>query len=126
MIVPIANAIFDKNLKIDEFLKNKKNIKNLTFSSPKKSNFPIINLLDKVNYYPSSSIIVNASNEVLVEHFLREKIPFLDIPLIINKILRDRNYKKYAIRKPMNINQINKINIWAKLKTLEKIKAKYG
>ena len=126
MIVPIANAIFDKNLKIDEFLKNKKNIKNLTFSSPKKSNFPIINLLDKVNYYPSSSIIVNASNEVLVEHFLREKIPFLDIPLIINKILRDRNYKKYAIRKPMNINQISKINIWAKLKTLEKIKAKYG
>ena len=41
-------------------------------------------------------------------------------------ILRDRNYKKYAIRNPKNINQIIDIDLWAKRKTIEKIIAKYG
>ena len=126
MIVPIANAIFDNNLEINRFYKVKKNIKNLTFKIPKKSNFPIIKILKKVNEYPSTSIIINASNEVLVDHFLRKKLPFLDIPLMIEKILRDINYKKYAIRNPKNLTQINKINSWAKIKTIQKIKAKYG
>lgn len=126
MIVPIANAIFDNNLEIDRFYKVKKNIKNLTFKIPKKSNFPIIKILKKVNEYPSTSIIINASNEVLVDHFLRKKLPFLDIPLMIEKILRDINYKKYAIRNPKDLTQINKINSWAKIKTIQKIKAKYG
>ncbi len=126
MIVPIANAIFDNNLEINRFYKVKKNIKNLTFKIPKKSNFPIIKILKKVNEYPSTSIIINASNEVLVDHFLRKKLPFLDIPLMIEKILRDINYKKYAIRNPKDLTQINKINSWAKIKTIQKIKAKYG
>ena len=34
-------------------------------------------------------------------------------------ILNDRNYRKYAIRKPKNINQILTINNWAKLNTLK-------
>ena len=29
-------------------------------------------------------------------------------------VLNDRNYKKYAIRKPKNINQIIKIDEWAR------------
>ena len=36
--------------------------------------------------------------------------------------MNDRNYKKYAIRKAKNITQINKIDFWARKKTLEKIK----
>ena len=126
MIVPIANAIFDQNLKIVDFLKNKKTIKNLTFKNPDHLNFPIIKILNKANEHPSTSIIINASNEVMVDQFLRKKVPFLSIPLFINQILRDRNYKKYAIRKQKNLKQINAINSWAKNKTIEKIKAKYG
>ena len=125
MVIPIANAIFENDLEINKFFKNKKNIKNLTFQKPDKKNFPIIEILDRVNEYPSTSIIVNASNEVLVDHFLRKKVPFLGIPLVIKKILRDRNYKKYAIRIPKDLEEINKINLWAKLKTLEKINNKY-
>ncbi len=126
MLVPISNAIFGKNLEINKILNNKKIIQNLTFKVPKKSNFPIIKILKKVNEYPSTSIIINASNEVLVDHFLRKKVPFLDIPFTIEKILRDRNYKKYAIRIPKDLKQINNINSWAKNKTIEKIKFKYG
>ena len=126
MIIPIANALFEKNIQINKFIKVNKKVENLTFEQPNKKIFPIIKILDRVNEYPSSSIIVNASNEVLVEYFLRKKVPFLGIPLIIKEILRDRNYKKYAIRKPKDLKQIIKINSWAKLKTIEKINFKYG
>ena len=37
------------------------------------------------------------------------------------KILNDRNYKKYAIRKPKNINEITKIDRWAREITLNKL-----
>ena len=40
-------------------------------------------------------------------------------------ILNDKNYKKYAIRKPNNIDQINEIDLWAKTRTIEKINFKY-
>ena len=126
MIIPIANAIFDNNLEIKNFFKNDASIKNLTFQNPDKKKFPIIKLLNRVNEYPSTSIIINASNEVLVEQFLRKKLPFLGISTTIKIILRDRNYKKYAIKVPNNLRQINNINSWAKKRTLEIIKSKYA
>ena len=39
-------------------------------------------------------------------------------------ILNNRNYKKYAIRNPKNINQIKEIDEWARRLTLEKINNK--
>ena len=126
MIIPLANAIFEKNLEIDNFLKDDKTIRNLTFKLPDKKKFPVIKNLNKFNEFPSTPIIVNASNELLVDQFLRKKVPFLAIPIIIDKILRDRNYRKYAIRKPKDLEQINEINLWAKTKTLEKIQSIYG
>ena len=74
-----------------------------------------------MNRYPSTAIIVNASNEVLVDQFLSKKIQFLDIYKIIKMILKDANYKKYAIRKPKNIKQIYQIDLWARNLTLKKI-----
>ena len=126
MIVPLANAIFDQELEINNFLKDNKNIKNLTFSIPDKKNFPIIKILKKVNEHPSTSIIINASNEVLDNHFLMKKLTYLGITNVINKILKDRNYKKYAIRRPKDLEQIYIINSWAKMKTMEIIKKIYG
>ena len=125
MIIPLANAIFNNNLSINKFLNNKKKIRSLTFKRPNQINFPIIKILNRVNEFPSTSIIVNASNEVLVDHFLRKKVPFLGIPLIIQKILSDRNYKKYAIKVPKDLKHIYEISSWAKNKTIEKIKALY-
>jgi 1-deoxy-D-xylulose-5-phosphate reductoisomerase len=125
MIIPLANAIFDENLNIEDFYKmtknNKKPIEDLTFKTVNKKIFPIIKLKNKVNEHPSTSIIINASNEILVDQFLAKKIDFLSIYKIIMNILQDRNYKKYAIRKPNNLNQINIIDKWARKKTLEKI-----
>ena len=125
MQIPIANAIFDYKINMNIFIKNDNTIKNLSFKTPDSNNYPIIKILKKANEHPSTSIIINASNEVLVDHFLRKKVPFLSIPIIIKEILGDRNYKKYAIRKPKNLEQIYEINSWAKTKTLEKIATKY-
>ena len=37
-------------------------------------------------------------------------------------ILNDRNYKKYAIRQPINFNEIYKIDAWARQATIEKVR----
>ena len=123
MKVPLANAIFNGKLNISSFYKNKKNSvpEDLYFKQVDKKIFPSIVLKKKISQYPSSGIIVNAANEVLVDHFLREKIHFLDINKTIMIILKDANYKKYAIRKPKNIEQIYQIDLWARKLTLKKI-----
>ena len=99
----------------------KKNIENLTFTKPNAKIFPVIKLKNRSNEYPSSSIIINACNEILVDQFLNKKIPFLAISRIIMSVLNDRNYKKYAIKSPKNLNQIIKTDIWARQTTLKKI-----
>ena len=129
MIIPIANAIFDRNLEIKKIIKGRANhemIKNLTFKKVDRKIFPIIKLVNQINKYEGTPIIVNAANEVLVDHFLRKKIPFLGIQKIIFNILKDKNYKKYAIRKPTNLNIINNLNNWAKNITSNKIKYFYA
>ena len=124
MKIPIANAIYDGQIDIKKIYRKKSIFKfeNLYFKEVDKKIFPAITLKDKVNKHPSAPIILNAANEVLVEQFLKEKIGFLDINKFIMAILKDKNYKKYAIKKPNNINQINLIDIWARSSTLKKIK----
>ncbi len=124
MIIPLANAIFDGQLEIDNFYKDKKKleIENLVFNKVDKKKFPSINLIKTMNQFPSAPIIVNASNEILVDHFLNKKIQFLDINKIIMGVLKDGNFKKNAIKKPKNIKQIYQVDNWARTKTFEKIK----
>jgi 1-deoxy-D-xylulose-5-phosphate reductoisomerase len=124
MIIPLANALFDKDLIIEEFY-NKKSKKyfgeNLIFEKVNKNVFPIFKLKNRLNESPSTPIIINAANEILVDQFLQKKIPFLSISKTILSILNDRNYRKYAIRNPKNINEIIKVDKWAKETTIQKI-----
>ena len=127
MTIPLANAIFDGNLAIKEFFdKNKKvnsnSFPNLIFKKPNKKIFPILKVIKRINEFPSTPIILNSANEVLVEHFLQKNIPFLSISKIIMAIMNDKNYKKYAIKRPKNINQIKSIDHWAREITLRKLK----
>ena len=123
MIIPIANAIYEDKLNINHFYIKKNNvIKDLTFKKVNKNIFPIIKLKKKLNEYPATPIIINAVNEILVDQFLRKKIPFSSIYKFIMAILKDRNYRKYAIKRPKNINQIFKVDNWARNRILEKLK----
>ena len=125
MIIPLANAIFDGKININDFIKKKKKIKaieDLYFQKVDSNIFPVIKFKNRLDEYPSTPIIINAANEVLVDQFLKKKIPFLSIYKIIMNILNDRNYKKYAIKTPININQILTIDNWAKNTTKKYVK----
>jgi len=129
MIIPLANAIFDGNLSIKNFFnkakKNNSNLfPNLIFKQPDKKIFPIMNVIKRINEFPSTPIIMNSANEVLVDQFLQKNIPFLSISKIIMGIMKDRNYKKYAIKRPHNINQIKSIDHWTREITFRKLKTK--
>ena len=120
MIIPLANAIFDGKIDIENFYQNKddkfedKVTKNLNFYKVNNKIFPLIKLKNRILEFPSTPIIINAANEILVDHFLNKKLQFLGINKIIMSVLNDRNYKKYAIRKPKNINHIIEIDKWAR------------
>ncbi len=122
MIIPLANAIFNNKVDIKNYIKSERKIENLNFKKIDKKIFPIIDIKKRINEYPSTPIIINAANEVLVDQFLRKNIQFLTISFILKKILRDSNYKNYAVKQPNTIKKIHEINNWAKKKTLDKLK----
>ena len=78
MMIPIANAIFDSDLMIDDFYKKKQKLdqNTLYFEKVNARQFPLIKLKYLINLYPSSAIIINACNEVAVNQFLQKRIPF--------------------------------------------------
>tara|TARA_B100000963_G_scaffold331801_2_gene322855 strand:+ start:1196 stop:2383 length:1188 start_codon:yes stop_codon:yes gene_type:complete len=120
MVIPLANAIFDDKIEISDFIKpklNKKNsffFNNLNFLNVDKQKFPLIKLKKRLNEHRSTPIIINAVNEILVEQFLDKKISFNSFYRYLLLILNDRNYKKYAVKLPKNINQIYEIDIWSR------------
>ena len=133
MLIPIANAIFDDNVEISEFISRKINSKKsiffhkLNFNKVDENKFPVIKLKEKLNEYHSSPIIINAANEILVDQFLKKRIAFKDFYKYLILVLKDRNYKKYAIRVPKNTSQIYKIDEWARKTVFDKVKLnKYG
>ena len=120
MKIPISNTLYRKN---NKFLNKKKiDIKilnKMSFQNVNAKKFPAINFISKcLNLGHSTPAIVNASNEELVGLYLNGKISFLDIVSTINKIFKDKEFKKYAKRKPKSIKEIKIIDNWARLKTI--------
>ena len=127
MLIPLANAIFDSKINIEDYVKPKKStknflfFKNLNFLKVDKKRFPVIKLKDRMNEYISTPIIINAANEILVDQYLKEKISFNTFYKYLLKVLNDRNYKKYAIKEPKNINQILQVDSWSRKTVYNKI-----
>ena len=128
MKIPIANAIYGSKINIKKFKIKKgnfiENLKSIKFEKVDKKRFPIVTLLKKNIYKNSIPIILNASNEILVESFLNKKISFNSIYQCIKHLFRDRDFNKYAIKRSPNINEIYKIDKWARDKTAEIIESK--
>ena len=120
MKIPISNTLYkskNNHLKISNI--EVKNLNNLNFQKVNLKNFPAIKLLNK--YFASglsTAIIINAANEILVDLFLKGKIEFLDIVKIINRILKGKDFNKYAKRNPSSIKDIKIADNWARLKTM--------
>ena len=120
MKIPISNTLYGK--KNNLFNKSKietKILNKLSFKEVDKKKFPSIKLINKfLNSGYSTPIIINASNEILVGLFLKGKIGFLDIVRTINRIFKDKDFKKYAKKKPKSVEDIKITDNWARLKTL--------
>tara|TARA_Y100000996_G_scaffold388566_1_gene348231 strand:- start:849 stop:2030 length:1182 start_codon:yes stop_codon:yes gene_type:complete len=130
MLIPLSNAIFDGNLRIEDFIKIKKNkknlfsINNLNFHKVDIKRFPTFRLKDRLNEHVSTPIIINAANEILVDQYLDKKIPFNSFFKYLSLVMKDRNYRKYAIKEPKNIRQIYLVDKWSREITLKYIREK--
>jgi len=120
MKIPISNILNKKNNKFINSKKIESRILNkINFLEVDRKKFPSVKLIDKcINSGSSSSIIINASNEVLVDLFLKGKIRYLDIVSKINMIFKDKEFNKYARRKAKSVKDIKIIDNWARLKTI--------
>jgi 1-deoxy-D-xylulose-5-phosphate reductoisomerase len=126
MRIPILNAIFE-NKQIDKkILINNKNstIKNLEFFEVNSKKFPAINIIKKKKIHKSSPIIINAANEIFVDYFLKNKIAFNSIYNYLCLVLKDENYKKYAIKTSNNLKEIKLIDSWARQAALSILQKK--
>ena len=119
MKIPISNILYGKKNIIDSKKINIQTLNKLSFQEVDVKKFPSVKLIKKCltcgNLAPT---IVNASNETLIDMFLSRKIRFLDIVRVINKIFKDKEFKKYAKRKTASINDIKISDNWARLKTM--------
>ena len=120
MKIPISNTLYQKNNYFSKISNvNPKVLNKLSFQKINEKKFPSIKLINKsLTLGFAAPIIINASNEVLVNLFLNNKIAFLDIVKTINKVLKERDFKKYAKKKPKTVEDIKIIDKWARLKTL--------
>ena len=120
MKIPISNTLYGKNNHAMNVRKiDIKALNQLTFQKVDIKKFPSIKLINKtLKLGFLAPTMLNASNEVLVNMFLEKKIGFLDIVKKINKIFRDKEFKKYAKRKTTSIKDIKMADNWARLKTI--------
>ena len=63
----------------------------------------------------------NAVNEILVDQYINKRIPFTSFYKYILQVLKDRNYRKYAIKEPKSISQILQIDQWSRKVVYRKI-----
>ena len=118
MKIPISNTLYgSKTIYFNNKKINTNYLNKISFSKVDIKKFPSIKLIKKcLNLGLSATIIVNASNEILVNLFLEGKIAFLDIVDSINKVFNDKEFKKYANKKPKTVNEIKLIDYWARTK----------
>ena len=127
MTIPISNALFDFKSNINNYtstLKRKNIIENLVFKEVDKKKFPVIRLIPKLNNYFSTPIIINGANEIFVDQFLEKKISFNSIIQYLYLVLKDKNYKKYAIQRSNNLKNIYMIDKWSRATALKIIERK--
>ena len=120
MKIPITNTLYGKESHVYNVKRiNTKILNNMSFKNVDKKRFPSVKLINRcLNSGQQTPTIINASNEVLVNLFLNGKIDFFDIVKTIERIFKDKEFKKYAQKKPKSVKDVKIIDKWARLKTI--------
>ena len=120
MKIPISNTLYGRKNYVSNIKKiDTEILSKMSFQNVNTKRFPSTKLINKCfNSGISTPIIINASNEVLVDMFLKGKIRFLDIVKMINEIFKHKEFKKYARKKAKSVEDIKITDNWARLKTV--------
>ena len=118
MSIPIFNSIYlnDKN-RIKSKKLNLKILNNLDLKKVNKIRYPVSQIIKKLSDRDSlfETVIVSA-NDSLVKLFLKKKIDFNHISLILLKILKLREFTKLKDIYPTNVRQITNLYHYVSLK----------
>ncbi len=118
MKLPIQYALFYPERKmatLNGF--NLTNLKSLSFEEPDFEKFPALNLGYQVlRQKGTAAAVLNAANEVAVNQFLAQKIPFKRITSLVEQVLTC-----HAVISSSSLDDILKADQWAREKTLNLI-----
>jgi len=118
MTIPIFNSIYENFQKTIPSKKINLNILNdLNFNLINIKKFPAVKILKELPKLDSlfETILVSA-NDQLVNMFLKKKIRFIDISIILLKLIKLKELTKYKSIKPKNLNDILKLHDYVSLK----------
>ena len=120
MDIPIFNTLYDDKKKFNDSYNNEIDIKKLNSLSLRKVDkikFPVVNILDKLPYKNSLfETALVASNDYLVQLYLKNKIEYRFISLYLLKLINLKEIKSLKNKTPKNINEILKINSYVRSK----------
>ena len=89
----------------------------IKFRKLDKIRFPAAKILNSIPKKNSlfETVIVSANDE-LVNLFLKKRISFFRLHKSLEKILKLKEFQIFKNKKPKNINEINKLNLYVRLK----------
>ena len=119
MKIPIFNSLYQKKMK--RIVTKKINVNllnNLNFSKPNVGKYKSLKILKKINNNNTlfETLLISANDE-LVEQFIKNRIRFLDINKILNKVLNNKKYINLIKKKPKKISEIVNLSKEVRLKT---------
>ena len=119
MKIPIFNTLYPNNeKKIRTKNINFEILNKLNFNKINLKKFPVMRLIkDLPNKDSLFETILVSANDTLVENFLNKKINFLDISRLLLKLLKYKEFQRYKLISPSNIDQIISLNEYVRLKT---------
>jgi len=114
MKIPIAYALtYPERIINDLPPLNLAKIGNLEFVKPDKKKFPCLDIAYAAGHCGGTApAVLNAADEVAVSAFMENKIRFIDLPEIIEKILARHD----SIREP-SLDDIREADLWARRET---------
>ena len=119
MKIPIFNSIYENSIKkINSKKLETTNLSKLMFKKIDLKKFPSINIIKHLPKKLSlfETILVSCNDE-LVDLFLKKKISFWKIHLILKKLLNLKEFSKYKQISPNNTKQIYSLSEYVRLKT---------
>jgi 1-deoxy-D-xylulose-5-phosphate reductoisomerase len=119
MKIPIFNTIYDNSTKkINSKKLGISKLNSLMFKKIDLKKFPSISIL---KYLPKKislfETVIVSCNDELVDLFLKKKINFWSIHMILKKLLNFKEFIKYKQISPNNTRQIYKLSEYVRLKT---------